>query len=83
MAEKKRWEVSLYLRPSIYRKIKRLAVKNDTTITSIVAQAIWEWLKWIRKAEIEENINEVKAKKDLGEIQKEIDQALASRMRSK
>ena len=54
MKDKKRWEVSLYLQPSVYRKIKRLAITSDCTVTSIVAEALLEWLKWIRLAEIEE-----------------------------
>ena len=82
MAEKKRWEVCVYLHPSIYRKNKRLAVQNDTTITSVVAQVLWEWIKWIRKAELIEQKNDEKAKKELGEIQRELDQEFASRIRS-
>jgi hypothetical protein len=83
MGEKKRWEVSLYLRPSIYRKIKREAIADDCTITSLVAEALLEWLKWIRKAELFERKNDEDVKKEIKKIQKEIEQELAGRMRSK
>ena len=80
MKDKKRWEVSLYLRPSIYRRIKREAIALDCTITSLVAEALSAYLKWLKKAELQERKNDEKVKQEIKQIQNEIYQELASRM---
>jgi hypothetical protein len=83
MKDKNRREVSLCLRPSIYRKIRREAIALDCTVTSLVAEALSEWLKWIRKAELFERKYDEDVKNQIRQIQKEIEQELAGRMRSK
>lgn len=73
----KRWRVGLWLTQPIHQRLKHLAVSNNTSMAEIVAQAILEWLKWIKKAEIQENIESdtsfEKAMADLQEIQFELE----------
>jgi esterase/lipase len=52
-------------------------------VTSLVAEALLEWLKWMRKIELFERKNDEEVKKEINQIQKEIEQEIASRRRSK
>lgn len=58
--------VNLHLDPRVWREIKRLAIREDTSITMIAQEALMVYVKWLRKAD------EPEKKKEIREIMKEI-----------
>ena len=71
----KRFSVLCYTTPGIWHRLKLLSIGQHTSMSAIASEAILTWIKWIRKAELEELTNEkaIEAtQKELQEIQTEI-----------
>ena len=50
--------VTLRLDPQLFQSIKFMAVREHTTIVSLVSEAIATWIKWLRKAARQEAVME-------------------------
>ena len=65
--------INLRINKQLWKKIHRLAITEETSISLLVNEALTQWLKWIMKAEQDELSKVKKIKEDdLKEYQKEI-----------
>ena len=67
--------------PQLFRVIKIMAVKENTTIVSLVSEAVATWIKWLRKAEHQEAVLEEaeKTAEELKEATRILDAILLER----
>ena len=73
--------VTFRFNSALFQEIKLMAVKENTTIISLVNEAVSTWIKWLRKAEHEEAIMEEaeKTKEELKRAEKILDEILLER----
>lgn len=65
--------INLRINKQLWKKIHRLAITEETSISLLVNDALTQWLKWIMKAEQDESAKVKKIKEeDLKEYQREI-----------
>ena len=52
--------VTLHLDPRVWRVMKKMAGKEDCTVSSVVNEALMSWVKWIYQVQVEEGLVEEK-----------------------
>jgi len=77
--------VTLHLDECVWRRIRTEAVRENTTIQSIVSEALMSYIKWIRKAELEDQevMEEDRKKRELQEAMEELDRIRMERLKGK
>ena len=63
--------VALYIDQRIYKAMKIMAIRDDTSLKSLINEALLEWMKWLHKAARSEAkvANKVAIEKSLKEIE--------------
>lgn len=77
--------ITLHVPEAVWRKIQRLAIKEETTIINIAAEALLAYAKWLYKAEMQdrEAAELARTQQELAAIDAELEELLKERKLAK
>lgn len=73
--------ITLHVPETVWKKVQRLAIREETTIINIAAEALLAYAKWLYKAELQEREQAEleKTQQELAAIDAELEELLRER----